>query len=181
MNSIRLSKRQFLVTAAAATAAACAWEPLFAAAGAPATKRTRLNLNGAWEVAKEGDAEWLPATVPGCVHTDLLAASRIPDPYFRDNEKTVQWVGETNWVYRRRFEVPQEVLDRQRVVLRCQGLDTLAVVKLNGSEIGRANNMFRTWEYDRKIRAQSRLQPARNLFLLSAGVHEGAPGQARSL
>ena len=150
MSSMRLSKRQFLLTAAAATAAACTWEPLFAAAGAPATKRTRLNLNGAWEVAKEGDAEWLPATVPGCVHTDLLAASRIPDPYFRDNEKTVQWVGETNWVYRRRFELPQEVLDRQRVVLRCQGLDTLAVVKLNGSEIGRANNMFRTWEFDLK-------------------------------
>ncbi len=46
-----------------------------------------LSLNGPWQVAITGSEEWLPATVPGCVQTDLLAAGRIPDPFFRDNEE----------------------------------------------------------------------------------------------
>ena len=66
---------------------------------------TTLNLGGAWQVARTGDHEWFPAKVPGCIHTDLLAAGKIPDPFFRDNENAVQWIGETNWTYRRTFEV----------------------------------------------------------------------------
>ena len=43
-----------------------------------------------------------PATVPGCVHTDLLAAGLIEDPYLDDNEQKVAWIGRTDWVYRPR-------------------------------------------------------------------------------
>jgi beta-mannosidase len=47
----------------------------------------RVSLNGSWRVAKAGQrGAALPARVPGCVHTDLLAAGRIPDPYYRDAE-----------------------------------------------------------------------------------------------
>ena len=109
-----------------------------------------LSLNGAWQVARTGDNNWLPATVPGCIHTDLLAAGKIPDPFYRDNERVVQWVGETNWTYRRTFEVSAADLAHDRVLLRCEGLDTLATVRLNGHELARTDNMFRTWEFDAK-------------------------------
>lgn len=132
-------------------AAAVCTSPLWLADAETTTPdRRRLNLNGAWQFKKEGTGGWLPATVPGCVHTDLLAAGKIPDPFFRDNEKLVQWVGETNWIYQRTFDVPAEILQYERVLLRCEGLDTLAVVKVNGHEMGRPNNMFRTWEFDAK-------------------------------
>jgi beta-mannosidase len=49
-----------------------------------------ITLNGPWNFSKLNDPEWLPASVPGCVHTDLLAAEQIPDPYYRDNEKELQ-------------------------------------------------------------------------------------------
>jgi beta-mannosidase len=106
------------------------------------------SLNGAWELAEAGKKEWLPATVPGCVHTDLLAADRIEDPYYRDNEHRVLWVGETDWCYRRRFDVPPELLAHQRVLLRCHGLDTLATIVLNGQTVAATDNMFRTYEFD---------------------------------
>lgn len=163
MNPLRVSKRQFLLTTAAATAAVCAWNPVASAAQVPPPNRRRLNLNGAWQVAREGTEEWLPATVPGCIHTDLLAVGRIPDPFYRDNEKEVQWVGEATWVYRRRFQVTADLLTRQRVLLRCEGLDTLAVLKLNGREIGRTDNMFRTWEFD----VRTSLQLGENLLEIS--------------
>ncbi len=107
-----------------------------------------LTLNGAWQLFRAGEAEGIPAVVPGCVHTDLLAAGLIEDPFYRDNELKVLWIGETDWVYRRTFSVPADLLAHQRVLLRCEGLDTLATVLLNGREIGRTENMFRTWEFD---------------------------------
>lgn len=47
-------------------------------------------LSGAWQFRQAGTEEWLPAQVPGDVHTDLLALGRIPDPFVADNEKCVQ-------------------------------------------------------------------------------------------
>jgi len=107
-----------------------------------------LSLNGAWQLYQEGKGQAIPATVPGCVHTDLLSARLIPDPYYRDNELQVLWVGETDWVYRRSFTVGADLLAHDRVLLRCQGLDTIAHVRLNGQELGYADNMFREWSFD---------------------------------
>jgi len=46
------------------------------------------------------------ASVPGCIHTDLLAAEAIPDPYYRFNDQELLWVGNSDWTYRRTFDVP---------------------------------------------------------------------------
>jgi hypothetical protein len=89
---------------------------------------TRLSLNGDWQVSAATTNDWIPATVPGCIHTDLLAAKRIPDPFYRDNEAKVQWVGEQAWTYRRTFEVTPDLLQHQHVLLRCEGLDTMATI-----------------------------------------------------
>lgn len=119
-----------------------------------------LNLNGAWQVAPSGGGAWLPATVPGCIHTDLLAAGKIPNPFYRDNEQKVQWVGETNWIYRRSFEVSAADLAHDRVFLRCEGLDTFTTIRVNGRELARTDNMFRTWEFD----AKPVLRPGTNII-----------------
>ena len=58
---------------------------------------------------------WLPASVPGTVHQDLLAAGRIPDPFIGLNELDVQWVGERNWTYERRFDATPELLAQPEV------------------------------------------------------------------
>ena len=123
-----------------------------------------LSLNGRWQVkpASQAETEWLAAEVPGCVHTDLLAAGKIPDPFYRDNEQQVLWIGETDWVYRRTFHVDEVMLAEESVLLHCAGLDTLATVWLNSVELGRADNMFRTWEFD----AKPHLQPGENELLI---------------
>jgi beta-mannosidase len=146
----RFSRRQFLAKTATATAAICVWKPFFFTARAATPAGHSLDLNGAWQAAQAGTENWIPAAVPGCIHTDLLAAGKIPDPFYRDNERAVQWVGESGWIYRRRFQTPPEALAHDRVLFRCEGLDTLATIKINGREIGRADNMFRVWEFDAK-------------------------------
>ena len=116
---------------------------------------TILTLNGNWEFSQSDKNVWHAATVPGCVHTDLLAAGEIPEPYFRDNELALQWIGEKDWVYCKRFTVTAELLQHDKLILRCNSLDTLATIEINGQEIGRANNQFRVWEFDVKEAVQA--------------------------
>ena len=106
------------------------------------------NLSGQWKFHQLGEKEWLPATVPGGVHTDLLALGKIPDPFVADNEKKVQWIGETDWEYRYEFKVAPEVLKDAKQFLVCDGLDTLAEVSLNGKLLGKTDNMYRQWNWD---------------------------------
>ncbi|HMB22785.1 MAG TPA: glycoside hydrolase family 2 protein, partial [Anaerolineales bacterium] len=107
-------------------------------------------LNGEWQFRQCGTEEWLPATVPGGVHTDLLALGKIPDPFVADNELKVMWVAEADWEYRRTFDIDAVLLRQENVALVCDGLDTLADVYLNGVYLGHAENMFRRWEWDVK-------------------------------
>ncbi|MFD6661838.1 glycoside hydrolase family 2 protein [Micromonospora chalcea] len=88
----------------------------------------------------------VPATVPGCVHTDLLAAGLIPDPYRDDNENRLTWIGRTDWVYQTTFGWRPG--DDERVDLVCAGLDTVATVTLNGVEVGRTENQHRSYRFD---------------------------------
>jgi len=64
-----------------------------------------FSLNGQWLLSKKGNSEKIVANVPGTVHTALLAAENIADPFYRDNEKDLMWIGETDWEYRRQFTV----------------------------------------------------------------------------
>jgi beta-mannosidase len=108
------------------------------------------SLAGAWEFRQADTEEWLPANVPGGVHTDLLALGRIPDPFAADNEQRVQWVAESDWIYRYGFSFSPELLAQEKIFLVCEGLDTLATVVLNGHELGQTDNMFRRHEWEVK-------------------------------
>ena len=68
---------------------------------------TKQTLSGAWQFRQANTEEWLPATVPGGVHTDLLANERIPDPFVGDNEKHVAWVAESDCIFDRNHRPKQ--------------------------------------------------------------------------
>ena len=106
------------------------------------------SLSGSWQLRQAGESQVYPAQVPGGVHTDLLAAGCIPDPFFGDNELRVQWVAETDWQYSRTFEASKALLSEERVYLVCDGLDTLGKVELNGKLLGRFENMFRQYLWE---------------------------------
>ena len=95
-------------------------------------------------------ANWTPAKVPGFVQTDLLDNKIIAEPFYRENEKKLQWIGQEDWQYQTTFEVPASTLTRRHVELVFQGLDTYATVSLNGQGVLSADNMFRTWRVDAK-------------------------------
>jgi beta-mannosidase len=103
-----------------------------------------------WNFRKGNDNQWLPAKVPGTVHTDLLTNKLIPDPFIGANEKQLQWIENEDWQYQTTFTISRAELNHQNAVLQFDGLDTFAEVYLNGTKILSANNMFRTWRVDVK-------------------------------
>jgi beta-mannosidase len=147
------------------------------------------SLTGLWQFRQVGSKDWLPARVPGSVHLDLMASGLIPDPFVGDNEKRVQWVAETDWEYRHVFQCTPDLLAQDRLLLVCDGLDTLAIVSLNGQQLGKADNMFRQyrWEVKELLRAgENELNilfesPVRHARVLQAnrnltGVSQAIPG-----
>ncbi len=110
-----------------------------------------IPLNSHWQFRKVGDTtSWMPATVPGCVHTDLIANNIIPDPFYGTNEEAVQWVEREDWEYQTFFEVKNKFLKNDFIRLHAEGLDTYADVYINDSLIIQSENMFITHDVDIK-------------------------------
>ncbi|QAA82411.1 glycoside hydrolase family 2 protein [Aequorivita sp. H23M31] len=108
----------------------------------------RILLNDGWQFSDTENINWRPAEVPGTVQSDLLRLGKIPDPFLRNNEDSIQWVSTKNWQYEKEFSLSPETLKRQKNILNFDGLDTYAEVFLNDSLILTANNAFRKWEVD---------------------------------
>lgn len=110
-----------------------------------------LPLHDGWTLTADGSvpveipAEGAPAAVPGCVHTDLLAAGLIDDPYLDDNEKRLGWIGRTDWTYRTAFAWSDD--GHAFTDLCFDGLDTVATVLLNGTEVGSTANQHRSHRF----------------------------------
>ena len=109
-----------------------------------------FSLDGNWTFSQQGKNESYKATVPGCVHTDLLANKCIPDPLLACNEQEVQWIENASWVYRKSFVINDAFLNYQKINLVAEGLDTYAQVYLNGQLIMQTENMFLCYEIDVK-------------------------------
>ena len=113
-------------------------------------------LHTGWKFKQARLTNWYPATVPGVVHTDLLNNGIIEDPYYRLNERGVQWIDKEDWIYETNFNVTPEMMQKGNIRLQFKGLDTYADVYLNDEKIITANNMFREWQADIKSKLKHR-------------------------
>jgi beta-mannosidase len=110
-----------------------------------------LTLDRDWQFrqvpagSQQNENGWMPATVPGDVHLDLLANKKISDPFFRDNEAKLQWIEKESWEYQLNFVVAPALLARSNVDLVFEGLDAVSQVYVNGTQVLNADNMFRIW------------------------------------
>ncbi len=114
----------------------------------------KLELS-AWQLSALNDVPaeaqgTFPATVPGCVHTDLLAANVIEDPYLAQNEPKSAWLGRADWRYSCTFTATAEMLLAEHLTLVCDGLDTVAELSLNGEQFAATESMHVGYRFELK-------------------------------
>ena len=126
------------------------------------------NLAGEWRLENATNAAFTCAIeVPGGVHSALLKAGLMKDPYWGRNEIDAQWVAKEAWRVERSFDVSHELLARRAVILRLEDCDTFCTVYVNGHEVGRTSNRFARWDFDVK----KFLKPGKNTI---CGVFDSA-------
>ena len=104
---------------------------------------TKLDLNGIWQMTGAGfDCTGM---IPGSVCSFLLDKGLMEDPYYRQNELEVQKLLNNEFTFSRKFEF---VSTQDKVLLHCDGLDTLCDIYLNGIHVAYTDNMHRTYEFD---------------------------------
>src|SRR2546423_1653562 len=138
----------------------------------------RMPLVTGWQFREAGKGQWSPASVPGCVHTDLLNNKMIDDPFYRDNEKKLQWIGKTDWEYQTTVNLTAGMLKRKNLELVFEGLDTYADVFLNDQPLISTDNMFRTWRVNIKGLVKLGANSLRIQFRLP--INEGLTVMAQS-
>ncbi|MBK7239538.1 MAG: hypothetical protein IPI00_05035 [Flavobacteriales bacterium] len=135
-------------------------------------QEVHIPLHDGWSFCQVGKEQWYPAEVPGVVHTDLLRNGLIPDPYLGNNMDSVQWIENEAWIYKRTIIATDTLLKHGHLDLVFKGLDTFAEVYLNDTLIGKADNMFRTWEWDVKALLKPGDNELKVIFL--SPIKEGA-------
>ena len=116
-------------------------------------------LNGTWQLsAGHRSLESVDMQIPGTVLSGLLAAGKIKDPFYRTNEDATRALFWKDYVFTRTFDVDEELLAQQHIVLVCEGLDTLAEISINGTFLAKTDNMHHTW----KFQAKKLLHPGKN-------------------
>ncbi|MEQ1901464.1 MAG: glycoside hydrolase family 2 protein [Devosia sp.] len=108
---------------------------------------SELDLSGTFQLSSPSNRIKAPISLPGDVHTALLAAREIPDPYFGENEKAVMWVHAAPWTMERRFTATPADIDGY-LTLTLDNVDTIATVFLNGEPIARTQNQFIRYDLD---------------------------------
>ena len=103
----------------------------------------RMDLGGAWRMT--GGGFDVAGTVPGSVYSFLLAAGKMKDPFYRENEVEALSLMENDYVFSRRFSLEK---GQARHLLCCDGLDTLCRVELNGKTVAETKNMHRRYVWD---------------------------------
>lgn len=111
-----------------------------------------------WYFNKERDSRLFEAEIPGFIHLDLLKNGLIPDPFYGENEKLVQWVDNQIWTYSCQFTVTEQKLAYRNIDLLFKGLDSYATIYLNDSLVLHTDNMFR--EY--RILSKALIRPGNN-------------------
>jgi len=81
-------------------------------------------------------------TVPGTIHTILLAANKIPEPYLGSNDVDLRFLIKRNWIFTKKFNLSAEFLASNDISIHLEQIDTVANITINLCLIGKTNNMF---------------------------------------
>ena len=107
-------------------------------------------LNQGWTLTGDTLDINMQVDVPSVVQQSLYENGLIQHPYLGTVENDLFWISDHPWDYTLRFDVDNELLEKENVELVFEGIDTYANVRLNGQDLFFADNQFRVWKHEVK-------------------------------
>lgn len=107
-------------------------------------------LHQGWKFHQQHSEIKHPAKVPGCIHLDLMNAQIIQDPFYRMNDRSVQWIDKEDWWYETLITPTAEELASENQTIVFEGLDTYADIYVNHQRVLQTDNMHRTYRLNVK-------------------------------
>ena len=107
----------------------------------------RVNLTGDDWVITDYTNYTVQGSVPGSIHTILLAAGEIPDPYLGENDVNLRDLVKRDWTFMKNFTLTSEILEANETNIYLEQIDTVANITINKCPIGQMSNMFRQYVF----------------------------------
>jgi beta-mannosidase len=105
------------------------------------------HLDDGWTLSQPERGIETEVAVPFDVHSALLAAGIIDDPYWRARELDLDWVHQTDWTLRRDVTLGPEATGGHWT-LSLDGLDCVATIRVNGRDVGKVASQFLRHDID---------------------------------
>lgn len=138
---------------------------------------SQIDLGGNWEMIEcdetlppgevPSNGQWIAVAMPAPVQYALMEAGKIPNLWYGENFRDLQWIHQRDWFLRRRFTIP-ESWRGSLIRLRFDGMDYRGVVWLDGQLLGSHEGSFGGPTFDVSMQAV----PGREHELLVALLHE---------
>ena len=108
----------------------------------------KLQLHENWQLCNIRQLDWIPAQIPGDIYAALLKTGKMPGSVRLGIMNIRRKLMEEDYEYRTVFNYEEaQFKDCQEVILRFDGIDTIADIYLNGCCLGKVDNMHRIWEF----------------------------------
>lgn len=106
------------------------------------TNSIRVSLTGDdWSISN-GQSLEATGKVPGTIHTILVSAKLIDDPYWRYHDTTLRYLVNQSWIFTKQFSLQEEFLNLTQFILHFDQIDTVSNVTLNDCFLGNTSSMF---------------------------------------
>ncbi|MEO6693240.1 MAG: glycoside hydrolase family 2 protein, partial [Saprospiraceae bacterium] len=112
------------------------------------TSQDIQKLESNWHYKSNDSMAWLPCHIPNTIHKILFDSLLIADPFYSNNEDSLQYIGQRDYQFQTSFNIGTQTLSRRIQELHLTNIDTYADIYLNEILIGHTNNAFRAWKFD---------------------------------
>lgn len=112
------------------------------------SKSVIIPLTGDGWTINNNESYSVQAQIPATIHTILLNANKIPDPYWGYNDINLRHLIYTPWTFRKNFSLSNEYLAFTQFTLYFDQIDTVANITLNECFIGQTSSMFIAYTFN---------------------------------
>lgn len=135
----------------------------------------KKQLHSGWRLKRVGEEQSIEFSIPGDIHSALLSAGLIEDPYYRDNEFSLDWVHESEWEIEQQIELKEKDLE-QALFLCLDQIDCHTTLFINGKALGETSNQFIRYVFD----VSASLQPGINTIAIRFASNSEVANQKAS-